>query len=267
MQTLHHGQTGADVAKLQTRLAELGFPPGKIDGEFGPATEAALLAFQKSRELLADGIAGPRTLAALGLAKRAALPTAIPYVTVEKVCDMFPRTPRPNIEKHLPYVLDGLVKATLQDKPMVLMALATIRAETESFVPMDEGQSRYNTSPGGSPFDLYDHRADLGNSQPGDGEKYKGRGFIQLTGKANYRQHGQAIGLDEKLLAQPELANEPTIAAALLTSFLKAKERPIKEALLDGDLRTARRLVNGGSHGLERFEECYWRGNALLARG
>lgn len=266
MQTLHPGATGADVAKLQARLAELGFPPGKIDGDFGPATEAALLAFQKSRELLADGIAGPRTLAALGLAKRAALPSAIPQVTVEKVCDMFPHTPRPNIEKHLPYVLDGLVKATLQEKPMVLMALATIRAETEGFAPIDEGQSRYNTSPGGKPFDLYDHRADLGNSQPGDGEKYKGRGFIQLTGKSNYRQHGQAIGLDEKLLAQPELANEPKIAAALLASFLKAKERPIKEALLDGDLRSARRLVNGGSHGLERFEECYWRGNALLAR-
>ncbi len=264
MTPLQPGTAGPEVEKLQTRLAELGFPPGKIDGDFGPATEAALLAFQKSRELLADGIAGPRTLAALGLAEDGTLPSAIPQFTVAKVCVMFPHTPRANIETHLPHVLDSLVSAALQDRPMVLMALATIRAETEGFVPIAEGRSRYNTSPGGHSFDLYDRRADLGNSQPGDGEKYCGRGFIQLTGKANYRQHGQAIGLGKQLLEQPELANDPKIAAALLASFLKAKERPIKEALLAGDLRSARRLVNGGSHGLGRFEDC-WRRGALLA--
>ncbi len=264
MDTLRPGASGADVSKLQTRLAELGLPPGKIDGSFGPATEAALLAFQKSRNLLADGVAGPRTLAALGLVDDGTLPSAIPQVSVEKVCVMFPHTPRPNIEKNLPFVLAGMVNAALQDKPMVLMALATIRAETEGFVPISEGQSRYNTSPGGKPFDLYDQRADLGNSQPGDGAKYRGRGFIQLTGKANYRQHGQAIGLGEQLLDAPERANEPAIAAALLASFLKARERPIKEALIVGDLRTARKLVNGGSNGLDRFEDCWRRGDGLL---
>jgi len=209
-------------------------------------------------------VAGPRTQAALGLAKSAALPSAIAQVTAEKVCVMFPHTPRANIEKHLPYVLDALANATLQDQPMVLMALATIRAESEGFVPINEGRSRYNTSPDGHPFDLYDHRTDLGNSQPGDGAKYCGRGFIQLTGKANYRQHGVAIGLGEQLLEAPERANQPDIAAALLASFLKARERSIKEALVAGDLRGARRLVNGGSHGVERFEDCWRRGDGLL---
>jgi len=60
MATLHPGSSGREVEKLQTRLAELGFPPGKIDGDFGPATEAALLAFQQSQGLLADGVAGHR---------------------------------------------------------------------------------------------------------------------------------------------------------------------------------------------------------------
>lgn len=263
MTTLRPGSSGPDVEKLQTRLAELGYLPGNLDGDFGPATEAALLAFQLSRGLLADGVAGPRTLAELGLADDAALPSAIPGVTVEKVCVMFPHTPRANIEKNLPHVLDGLVNAQLHDQPMVLMALATIRAETEGFVPISEGQSRYNTSPGGQPFDLYDHRTDLGNSQPGDGAKYKGRGFVQLTGKANYQQHGLAIGKPE-LVDQPDLANQPAIAAALLASFLKANERPIKEALVAGDLRTARRLVNGGSNGLEGFEDCWRRGEGVL---
>lgn len=265
MNTLRTGSSGDNVAQLQTKLAELGFPPGKIDGDFGPATEAALLAFQQSQGLLADAVAGPRTLAALGLAVDATLPSAIPGITVEKVCVMFPHTPRKNIETNLPYVLDGLVAATLQDKPMVLMALATIRAESEGFVPVAEGISRYNTSPGDQPFDLYDRRADIGNSQPGDGAKYCGRGFVQLTGKANYRQHGAAIGMGDELLNNPERANEPEIAAALLASFLKSKERAIKEALVRGDLRGARRLVNGGSHGVERFEDCWRRGEGVLA--
>lgn len=265
MNTLRPGSDDDEVTNLQTRLAALGFPPGVIDGKFGPATEAALLAFQKSQGLVADGVAGPRTLAALGLVEDDSLPSAIPGVTVDKVCTMFPHTPRGNITKYLPFVLDGLAGATLQDKPMVLMALATIRAETEGFVPISEGQSRYNTSPGGQPFDLYDHRTDIGNSQTGDGAKYRGRGFIQLTGKSNYQQHGAAIGMGDQLVNNPELANDPATAADLLASFLKAKEVRIKTALAAGDLATARRLVNGGSHGLDRFEDCYRRGDAVLA--
>lgn len=264
MNTLRPGSSGDEVKLLQSRLAKLGFPPGKIDGDFGPGTEAAVRAFQHSKGLLTDGVAGPRTLAALGLVKDATLPSAIPQVTVEKACVMFPFTPRKNIAKYLPTVLQGLVEAELQDKPMVLMALATIRAETEGFVPISEGKSQFNTSPGGKPFDLYDKRTDIGNSQPGDGERYRGRGFIQLTGKANYRQHGKAIGLGNDLLNNPDLANDPVIAARLLCSFIKDKERAIKEALLEHDLRHARRLINGGSHGLDRFTDCYQRGQALL---
>lgn len=265
MTTLRTGSNGDDVVQLQARLAELGFLSGKADGDFGPATEAALIAFQKSKGLQADGIAGPNTLAALGITASTAVPLAIPEVTVNKVCTMFPQTPRFNIATNLPFVLTGLVNANLNDKPMVLMALATIRAETEGFVPISEGQSRYNTSPGGQPFDLYDKRADLGNSQPGDGAKYKGRGFVQLTGKSNYLQHGQLIGLGARLVEQPDLANDPDTAAALLASFLKVKENPIKNALLAGDFGAARRLVNGGSNGLDRFEDCYQKGDAVLA--
>lgn len=266
---MHNRRPGAvpeDIAKLQSALAARGFPPGRIDGNLGPGTEAALLAFQHAHGLLVDGIAGPRTLTALGLAGNDALPSVILEVTVEKVRDMFPCAPVVNIEKHLPVILEGLSQAALREKPMALMALATIRAEAEDFAPISEGPSQFNTSPGGRPFDLYDRRADIGNSQPGDGEKYRGRGFIRLTGKANYRQYGHTIGLGDGLVADPERANDPLIAARLLASFLKARERPIKEALLDGDLRAARRLVNGGSHGLDRFTDCYRRGDTLLGQ-
>jgi peptidoglycan L-alanyl-D-glutamate endopeptidase CwlK len=178
---------------------------------------------------------------------------------------MFPGAPVSNIKKYLPYVLKALEDESMTDKKMILMALATIRAETAAFVPIDEYVSKYNTSPSGPPYNLYDFRKDLGNNAEGDGDRFKGRGFIQLTGRFNYQKIGTAIGLGDGLVNNPELANDPEIAAKILAKFLKDKERDIKEALLDGSFATARRLVNGGRHGLPEFIEAYQTGDALLA--
>jgi putative chitinase len=185
-------------------------------------------------------------------------------ITIDIAAQIIPYAPRANIESNLPFVLDALVAPELADKPMILMALATICAETGSFLPISEGQSHFNTSPGGHPFDLYDSRADLGNLGPPDGERFKGRGFIQLTGRANYALHSAAIGLGDQLIENPDLANDPGIAARLLASFLKTHEERIRAALTAGDLREARRLVNGGSHGLDAFTAAYNTGFALV---
>jgi putative chitinase len=264
MQTLQRGSSGADVVLLQQKLLDKGFNPGALDGNFGGGTEAALLAFQRSEGLLADGIAGPRTLRTLGFDQTGPTPDITGNVTLELVSRMFPATPVRNISGNLPSVLQALGNASLADKPMVLMALATIRAEVECFQPIDEGISRYNTSPGGAPFDLYDCRKDLGNLGAPDGASFRGRGFIQLTGRANYVAHSRAVGLGDQLLSQPELANDPQIASRLLASFLGSREVAIKQALLENDLARARRLVNGGSHGLDRFTEAFQLGARLL---
>src|SRR5438046_1545087 len=118
--------------------------------------------------------------------------------------------------------LDELSKAGLTAQSMALCAIATIGVETGRFAPLSEFISRFNTSPGGQLFDLYDFRKGLGNGARGDGARYKGRGFIQLTGKANYQHFGQQIGVD--LIADPEQANEPRTAAKLLAAFLKRAE-------------------------------------------
>lgn len=264
MSILKVGSTGPDVSTLQDRLRELGFDPGATDGNFGPGTEAAVIAFQRSEGLLADGVVGPRTAQALGLPNPPEIPSVIPGVTVEIVSQMFPVTRVENIEQNLPTVLQALVEPQLTEKKMVLMALATIRAETESFEPISEFQSKFNTSPGGPPFDLYDNRKDLGNQGPPDGADYRGRGFIQLTGRSNYQIHGAAIGMGDQLVQNPELANDADIAAKLLASFLKSKEQPIKQALLDDNFAAARKLVNGGSHGLDRFTDAYRTGDRLI---
>jgi len=257
------GVSGSEILKLQEALRNKGFSPGSIDGDFGPGTEAAVIAFQKSEGLLADGIAGPATLSALNETNETNEITT-PEISVSAVSIMFPYTNIGNIKTNLAFILKALEDDRLNYKPMILMALATIRAETESFMPISEGKSRYNTSPNGHPFDLYDNRKDLGNLGEPDGVQYKGRGFIQLTGRSNYQMHGKAIGMGNQLIESPELANKPDVAAKLLSSFLKNKERRIKEALLDDDLKRARRYVNGGSHGLDRFSEAFRIGERLI---
>lgn len=264
MNTLKEGMISADVKLLQGKLKTIGFNPGAADGNFGPATTAALINFQRSAGLVADGVAGPRTLSTLGLTDNSNLPSAIAEVTIAIASKMFPSTPSRNIQTNLPFVLNSLVASDMADKAMVLMALATIRAETEGFQPINEGKSRFNTSPNGHPFDLYDNRRDLGNQGAPDGDRYKGRGFIQLTGRANYSQHGQAIGMGDGLITDPDQANDPAIAAKLLASFIKAKEVKIKTALLTNDLAAARKLVNGGSHGLDAFTSAFNIGNSLI---
>lgn len=254
---------GDDVRALQQALEARGFPTGGADGIFGAATDAALRAFQLSEgDLLVDGQAGPRTLTRLGLSQDSALPSVADKVTALIVARMLPTAPIGNIEHNLGPLLQGLRHFGLTDKPMVLMALATIAAETASFRPIDEYQSRFNTSPGGHPFDLYDQRRDLGNRGKPDGARFKGRGFIQLTGRDNYRKIGAEIGFD--LESQPDRANEPAVAGLILACFLKHKEIQIKTALLEGDLPFARKLVNGGRHGLEAFQTAYLRGEKLI---
>jgi len=61
--------------------------------------------------------------------------------------------------------------------------------------------------------DAYEGRLDLGNTQPGDGRRYKGRGYIQLTGRANYAEASRDLGLD--LLNFPELAAQANNAARI----------------------------------------------------
>lgn len=244
----------AQYMRIQQALADAGFPPGLIDGVFGDGTRAAIRAFQRSRGLLPDGIPGPLTQHALGLAEFATRPSALDLFTAQNVSAMCPGAPLYNIHRHLPTVLQAMQEQGIHDRIMLLMAIATIRAESASFAPVDEGISRWNTSPRGRPFDLYDCRADLGNRGHPDGATFRGRGFVQLTGRANYETYGRRLGIS--LVDDPAQANHPMIAARLLALFLADREWAIRNAALD-DLPAARRLVNGGSHGLAMFVDAW----------
>ena len=105
MAVLTKGSRGAEVAALQNALAARGFDPGRADGVFGGATHDAVVAFQESLRLPADGAVGPVTARALGLSAPATVVSLIPAVTVEMASRMLPGAPRMNVEHHLPFVV------------------------------------------------------------------------------------------------------------------------------------------------------------------
>jgi peptidoglycan hydrolase-like protein with peptidoglycan-binding domain len=253
MVVLRPGDAGNAVRIIQNRLAALGYHTGLVDGDYGTVTQKSVMAFQRAHYLKPTGLIDNITLNAMGFeVDQAPSPPSAGGISAEVALRLFPDAPEQNVRTYLPLVLRAL------------MALATIRAETAAFAPISEYQSKYNTAPGGQPYGLYDFRSDLGNNAVGDGNRYKGRGFIQLTGKYNYKIYSQKLGLGNLLLDKPELANDPMIAARLLACFLKSKESAIRHALAKGDFASARKAVNGGSHGLAQFTLAFQAGADMI---
>lgn len=93
----------------------------------------------------------------------------------------------------------------------------------------------------------YEGRADLGNTQPGDGVRFKGRGLIQVTGRTNYAACGAVLGLD--LIAHPEQLEQPGPAARSAGWFWQSKS--LSGVADAGKFGTLCRLVNGGFNGLD----------------
>lgn len=87
----------------------------------------------------------------------------------------------------------------------------------------------------------------MGNTDPGDGFKYRGRGVIQLTGKANYAAAGQALGLD--LINNPDLASDPDVAAKIAIWYWRSRPG-LAQAAQQGDVTTVTKAINGGTNGL-----------------
>lgn len=110
--------------------------------------------------------------------------------------------------------------------------------------------------------EAYEGRKDLGNTQPGDGARFRGRGLIQITGRANYEQLRVALGLD--CVAHPAILEEPQHAARVSGWFWKS--RGLNELADLGPQEFARitRRINGGINGLPDRQMFYRRARAAL---
>lgn len=99
---------------------------------------------------------------------------------------------------------------------------------------------------------LYGGRKDLGNTEKGDGYRFRGRGYTQLTGRSNYASASKDLGID--LVNNPDLAAKPETAAKIATWFHK-KNKGLVSASRSGDVKQARKLVNGGLNGVSDVQD------------
>lgn len=151
-----------------------------------------------------------------------------------------------NFQRFLALVLRDKEITDLRQRAYVI---ATVAHETAgTFAPLEE---RYNGDPQ-EYFRRYDNRVDLGNVHPGDGHKYRGRGFVQLTGRANYERLGKLLKLD--LVKEPDWLKDETVSYNVLSLGMRLglfTGRKLGDFITDGktDYIHARAIVNGTRKG------------------
>lgn len=154
--------------------------------------------------------------------------------------------PAADVAANWPAVETCLEALGVYTRNTAIAALATIAVETAyTFRPIHElGGADYLNH-------LYDTRVDLGNTPglDGDGARYCGRGYVQITGQANYLRYGRMLGID--LVADPDRALEPNVAASIFAAYFH--DHRVNVAADAGDWVKVRRLINGGTNGLQQF--------------
>lgn len=169
-----------------------------------------------------------------------ARPTAAPASDVRRWTHVI-RTMAPNAAG---WIVEGLAQAM----PSMVreFSLNTYNRQAYLLAQMAHESAGFSTTTEFASGAQYEGRADLGNTQPGDGVRFKGRGLIQLTGRANYRKFGQIFGID--LIRQPELLQRFPLAARVSGEFWR--QNAINECADRSDFICATRRINGGTNGL-----------------
>lgn len=162
--------------------------------------------------------------------------------------------PIANVEANWPSIRTCLQSLNQWSANGEVAALATIGIECPPFKPIHE----YGTDARAEK--LYGHRKDLGNVHDGDGWRYAGRGFVQITGGFNYKHYGDLLGID--MLDDPNDPNDDKDPDKALTTHVAASifaayfmEHKVMEAADAGDWKLVRKRVNGGLNGYDVFKK------------
>ncbi len=237
------GSRGVEVINLQRGLMALGYSvgPTKDDGIIGKYTSAAIAKFQTDNKLSPTGTATPEMVTKLN---------ELLHTNPDKAA---------KIEKAKPEEFKGRIAVSaLGDKESRALLSKEAQGqgikgkELAAFLAQcshESGGFRYLSEIWGpsSAQIGYEGRRDLGNVRKGDGYRYRGRGYIGLTGRTNYRDAGAKLGLP--LEEKPEMVEQPDIAAKTAVLFWKTYVQP-KVSNWD-DTRTITRIINGGYNGLD----------------
>lgn len=221
------GSKGEDVKRLQEKLG-IG-----ADGSFGPGTEKSVKDWQAKNGLVADGVVGESTWEKLFPKAAPAVDLSAPLAFINKV------------KGHIPDdVFSQLPSTCAAYNINTPLRLAHFLAQCAH----ESGNFKWRTEL--ATGQAYEGRKDLGNVNPGDGVKYKGRGYIQLTGRANYANFSKFCG--EDCVANPELVatKYPMLSAAYF--FQKVKLWAIcDEGSSEAVVTKVSKRVNGGTNGLD----------------
>jgi putative chitinase len=144
-----------------------------------------------------------------------------------------------------PWILDGLADAM----PVMVdrFDINTPVRQQHFLAQLAHESDHFQTTREYASGKAYEGRKDLGNTHKGDGERYRGRGLIQLTGRSNYQRASQALG--QPYLEEPDLV-EKFPAAAIVSGWFW-KTNGLNEIADKDDVRAVTRRVNGGLNGLD----------------
>jgi putative chitinase len=172
-------------------------------------------------------------------------------VTDNQLAEIMPNLSSAKRALYLPFLQQAMEEFEI-DQPLRIAAfLAQVAHESAEFRFMEEiwgpttAQRRYE------PITKKSH--DLGNTEPGDGERFKGRGPIQITGRANYQKYGDQLEID--LLSDPTRAALPEIG--FRTAGLYWKKNGLNELSDKEWFKTTTKRINGGLNGLEDRTKYY----------
>lgn len=216
------GARGAAVVDLQQKLTRLGYGV-QPTGVMGAATTERLRSFQGNNRIDPTGKLGPTTLRGL----EQALPASI---TLEELRQFAPGVDEKTARTWLPYLNASMGYADIRNDKRKAAYLAQIAHESDGFRTFEEYASGAD----------YEGRSDLGNTQRGDGVRFKGRGAIQLTGRTNYREIGRRLGVDFE--RNPELLERPEYA--FLASADYWKRHDLNTLADEGDFEGITDVIN-----------------------
>ena len=144
----------------------------------------------------------------------------------------------------LPSIVNGLAEA--MPRCIQIADLTTPLRQEHFLAQLAHESAGFKTTTEYASGKAYEGRKDLGNTQKGDGVRFKGRGLIQITGRSNYNTMSKALGVD--FVKEPELAAEFPYAA--LTAALYWKNHKINRYADRDDIRGVTKVINGGYTGL-----------------
>lgn len=182
-------------------------------------------------------------------------------ITAEQLRQVMPRLSPAKLQTYLPFLNEAMARFAIETPLRAAAFLAQLAHESAEFRFMEE---IWGPTPAQRRYEPPDRlAARLGNTETGDGFRFKGRGPIQITGRSNYARYGVLLGLD--LIADPAQAATPAVGFA--TAGLYWTSHKLNDLADAEDFVGITRRINGGINGLPDRQKYYERAKAILIGG